>query len=449
MTAAAILMALLAAGGPKAAQAGAVEAGVAGTTDVVKGEPEGTAPAPFSEALAAELSGDERLTRFQLRLTRGVPAEVFALAGPYRVIIDLPDVGFRIPDGTGIEGRGLVRAFRYGQFAERKGRVVLDMSGPVRIENAAMTREGNDGAVVLVLDIVPTGPEEFARAAAKDAASTEIRKDASAAAVPETASTGAVSGGGAPQEPSGSPDVAGAASTGRPVVMIDPGHGGVDPGAVGQGNILEKDLTLAVARRLKARLAASGRYDVKMTRSSDVFVSLDQRVKLSRDSGAGLFISLHADSIEQEELAHTVSGATVYTLSERASDAQSQAKADKENAADLIAGLNVTDGEESDDVMNILLDLMKRETANFSADFSRTLVGQMKRAVSMSRLPRRSAAFKVLKQSHAPSVLIELGYVSNVEEAQQLASPAWQDRVSRAIATAVESYFSKRASLGP
>jgi N-acetylmuramoyl-L-alanine amidase len=233
------------------------------------------------------------------------------------------------------------------------------------------------------------------------------------------------------------------------VIVIDPGHGGVDPGASGINNISEKKLVLAVAQRLQAVLAKSGAFDVRLTRTGDVFVSLDQRLKFSAEQGADLFVSLHADSIAETNLAEGIRGATVYTLSERASDEQARKMAEKENASDLIAGLQGVDRDGKDQVKSILIDLMKRETSNFSADFSNALVSRLKRSITMARDPQRSAAFKVLKQTHAPSVLVELGYMSNSKDEQEMATPAWQEKVSGSIAAAITAYFAKRTAGHP
>ena len=228
--------------------------------------------------------------------------------------------------------------------------------------------------------------------------------------------------------------------------MIDPGHGGIDGGAVSASNILEKDVVLAVAKELGRQLGTTGRYDVRMTRASDVFISLDQRVNLSLEQGVDLFISLHADSLAEDRGARSIRGATIYTLSERASDEHARRMAEKENASDLVAGLKAPDVEDDDQVTGILIDLMKRETANFSADFSNTLVSKMKRKVALSRVPQRAAAFKVLKQTHAPSVLIELGYLSHPEDEKLLNSPDWHKQVASSIAAAVDAYFAKRTA---
>ncbi len=386
------------------------------------------AAASVASATRAELSGDQTRTTFSLELTAGVTAEIFTLANPYRVIVDLPDVTFRLPDSTGHNGSGLVKTFRYGLFAERKARVVLDTNGPVRIERAAMTAAPKGTGVTFSFDMVTTAPESFGMGTGADKVAEEAAKDA---------------------PPS---DAAGAAKLkrpGKPVIMIDPGHGGIDGGAVSAtSKVLEKDVVLAVAKELGRQLAATGRYDVRMTRASDVFISLDQRLSLSMKHGVDLFISLHADTLPEHNVAQTIRGATVYTLSERASDEQARRMAEKENASDLVAGLSSAESGD-DEVAGILIDLMKRETANFSSDFSNALIRKLKQSAALSPVPQRAAAFKVLKQTHAPSVLIELGYLSHPEDEKLLNTPAWQKKMAGSITAAVDSYFSKRTAGSP
>ncbi|WP_334146932.1 N-acetylmuramoyl-L-alanine amidase [Hyphomicrobium sp.] len=385
--------------------------------------------AETASATRAEVSGDHLRTTFRLDLSAGVTAEIYTLANPYRVIVDLPDVAFHLPDGTGQETHGLVRTFRYGLFAERKARVVLDTTGPVRIERAAMTAKPDGKGIVFAFDMVTTDPASFGTG-------TGAGKAAEATAAP-------------PPPPAEPPKADALRPDGKAVIMIDPGHGGIDGGAVSASGLLEKEVVLAAAAELERQLAATGRYDVHMTRTSDVFVSLDQRLKLSAAQGVDLFVSLHADSLSEQHGAQVVRGATIYTLSERASDEQARRMAEKENASDLIAGINVVDGEGDEEVKSILFDLMTRETANFSADFSNVLVRKLKSATSLAREPQRAAAFKVLKQSHAPSVLIELGYLSNPEDEKLLKSPEWRKKIAASITAAVDAYFAKRTAASP
>lgn len=386
-----------------------------------------TAPAARAEgmpavaATAATLLTNGATTTFQLDLTKGVRVEVFTLANPYRVIVDLPDVTFKLPDGTGQKGAGLVRTFRYGLFEAGKARIVLDTPGPVVINKAEMTA-ASGAAVRLSVVMAPTD-------AAKFGAGTGAQK------APQPDTKPGLYEDAAPSKPK---------NRAKPVIIIDPGHGGIDPGAVAASNLLEKNVVLAVARLVKAKLKASGNYEVKMTRETDVFISLDNRLKLSRQHSADLFISIHADSLDASSVNETVRGASVYTLSDRASDEQARKMAEKENASDLLAGLEKVEAEGKDDVKGILIDLMKRETADFSTDFSNELVSKLRRQVSMQREAQKSAAFKVLRQTQSPSVLIELGYLSNTEDEKLLSSGDWQGKVAKSISDAVDVYFAKR-----
>jgi N-acetylmuramoyl-L-alanine amidase len=387
-------------------------------------------PAQGVEATAVRLVENGKTTTFELTISKDLTAEVYTLANPYRVILDLPDLSFRLDPAAGQKGRGVVSAFRYGLFAKHKARVVIDTTGPVRIASAGMTRIKGSRALKLAIVLAPMDAAAFGAGTGAMLESTSLADFSKNSAPPEKADRkhkGHV----------------------KPVIVVDPGHGGIDPGALGGNNVPEKSIVLAVALQLREALLNTHRYEVKMTRKDDVFVSLDDRLKYSADKDADLFISLHADSIEQKKLSASVKGATIYTLSSKASDEQARIMAEKENASDLIAGVNSVDEGSGEEVKNILIDLLKRETANFSADFSHVLTKKLGQSITMARIPQKSAAFKVLKQTHAPSVLIELGYMSNASEEHEMMTVAWQAKVAQAIASAVEVYFKKRIVAKP
>jgi N-acetylmuramoyl-L-alanine amidase len=223
------------------------------------------------------------------------------------------------------------------------------------------------------------------------------------------------------------------------VIVIDPGHGGIDPGAAAHSGVIEKDLVLSFAQQLKKKLEAQGRYRVLMTRDEDVFVSLGDRVRSARSAKADLFISIHADSISGGQ---DVRGLTVYTGSERASDAESARLADRENKADAAAGID--SGDSPDDVLDILQDLTLRETRSFSHGFATRLVGELDTIARLNKNPRREAGFRVLRAHDVPSVLVELGYLSSKQDLDLLMSEQWRGKMVSAMAVAVDRFFATR-----
>ena len=377
------------------------------------------------------LEGDANRTTVRVQVSRPVVASMFMLDEPYRAIIDVADLDFRLPPGSGTRGKGLVKSYRYGQFAAGRSRMVIDLTGPATIEGATFAAAGPRQPGTLSFDLLRVAPEKFqAMRGSVDPA------EAAAAASPELR-------GGRHEEASPAPTKA-PASKRRPVVMLDPGHGGVDPGAVAETGLTEKTVTLAVALHLRNILSQSRRYDVQMTRQTDTFVSLDQRVSQSRRQGADLFVSIHADALAEKELAQAVRGATVYILSERASDDRAGRLAEKENAADVVAGLAAVPASAEDQVRSILFDLVQRETANYSVTVRGLLLSTMRGRVPLAKDPQRSAAFKVLKQPDVPAVLIELGYMSNSQDMARLANSEGQRQLAATIASAVDAFFSKR-----
>jgi N-acetylmuramoyl-L-alanine amidase len=394
----------------------------------------GTGKAERPRVTALQMEGDARRTTVQVRISRPVVANMFMLDEPYRAIIDVAELDFRLPPGSGTRGTGLVKSYRYGQFVAGRSRMVIDLTGPATIEGAIFTAAGAGQPGTLKFDLVAVAPAAFQAMRGTGTAADDVSAGPDLRGVKRE---------GASETPNDKP--AGAAAGKRlPVVVLDPGHGGVDPGAVGFSGLTEKSVTLAVALQLHNILLQSRRYDVRLTRQTDTFVSLDERVRLSRQHGADLFVSIHADSLAEKEAAQTVKGATIYTLSERASDERASRLADKENAADVVAGLAAVPASAEDQVRSILLDLVQRETANYSVAFRDLLVSSMKGRVPLAKEPKRSAAFKVLRQPDVPAVLIELGYMSNAQDIARLSKPEGQRQLAVTIASAVEGFFKQR-----
>lgn len=381
--------------------------------------PESVAAEPAVEATAARIAGDKTRTRFVLDMSESVEIAAFGLPDPYRIIIDLPNVTFALPETANGKGRGLISGWRYGQFAKGKARIVIDTDGPARIDKTFVLPSVGGQPARLVLDLVKSTREAFLRDVA----------DARAAAAKTVNQT--ASGKGDRQPIRTNKRV-------RPLIVLDPGHGGIDSGAVGKAGTLEKAVVLDFSSVLKRELEKTGRFEVHLTRSDDTFIPLGRRVKAARSLSADLFISIHADSLRQR----SVRGATVYTLSEKASDRLAAQLAIKENQSDILAGLEYE--HKSDDVSDILIDLTRRETKNFSIFFANTLVAELESAVKLINNAHRSADFHVLKAADVPSVLLELGYLSNEHDEQLLKSDEWRTRTAAAIAAATDRFFEPR-----
>lgn len=394
-------------------------------TSSVGNEPAAVAAvaAGFPVASDVRVAGDDKQTRFILDLDQKFPLRAFALADPYRVVIDLPQVDFRLPAGAGSAGRGLIKAFRYGLVMPGGSRIVLDLAGPARIEKAYVLDAANGQPPRMVIELETVDRATFVQALI--ASSNPDPRPA-----PGIAVTAAV----APQAASA------AAVDSRPVVVLDPGHGGIDNGTQAATGVAEKTIVLDFALALRDRIEKGGKYRAVLTRSDDTFIPLADRVKFARSHSAALFVSIHADALPRGE--GDAQGATIYTLSDRASDAEAEKLADTENKADAIGGVNLT--EEPTDVADILIDLAQRETRTFSNRFARQLIGEMKATVRMHKNPLKSAGFRVLKAPDVPSVLIELGYVSNKSDLQLLVSEAWRSRTVGSVAQAIDRFFAKR-----
>jgi N-acetylmuramoyl-L-alanine amidase len=376
--------------------------------------PQTRAPNDFPIASEVRVAGDDNQTRMVVDFSQKVEIRAFTLANPYRVVIDLPQVTFQLPPKAG-EGRGLIKAYRFGLVMQGGSRMVIDLARPARVDKAFVIDAANDQPARLVLDLASTDRESFLRTIALENRAPEVRK---AEAHPES-------------KPGGDP---------RPLVVIDPGHGGIDNGTRAATGEVEKTIVLEFSLLLRDKIEKTGKYRVVMTRTDDTFIALGDRVALARARQASLFISIHADALRRVE--GDAQGATVYTLSERASDARAAQLAEAENQADAIAGIDLS--SEPKDVAGILIDLARRETKTFSQQFAQGVVNELKTATRLHLHPLKSAAFVVLKAPDVPSVLVELGYVTNKADLKSLISTEWRDRTADSIVQAVQTFFTTR-----
>jgi N-acetylmuramoyl-L-alanine amidase len=375
-------------------------------------------PGPNDVPVASEvrLGGDDTQTRMVFDLSQKIDVRAFTLANPYRVVMDMPQVTFRLPPKTGEAGRGLIKAFRFGLVMQGGSRIVMDVNKPVRIDKAFVIEPAAGQPARLVVDLAATDRDSFMKTLAAEGRPVQ-----------------AVTASGVERENAHKGDP-------RPIIVLDPGHGGIDNGAVAGSGAMEKDIVLEFSTTLRDQLERSGKYRVVMTRTDDTFIPLVDRVRMARIRQAALFVSIHADAIGKGE--GEAQGATIYTLSETASDAEAGRLAETENRADVIAGIDMS--HEPGDVADILIDLAQRETKAFSLHFAKTLVADMKKVARMHKNPLKSGGFKVLKAPDVPAVLIELGYVSSKDDLKQLTSEAWRTKTAGAISSAIDNFFSTR-----
>lgn len=360
-------------------------------------------------------------TRLVLDLSEKADFRAFVLSDPYRMVIDLPSFEWKAGDVTGPQNAG-VSATRHGNLKPGISRIVFDLNRAVSIQKAFTLPAGGGKPDRLVIDFSNVSTSLFEQVKNKTHGTLDPNKGQSTTNAAYT--------------PAPKPPPPGSAKAQKPLVIIDPGHGGIDPGAIGANGAHEKTVALALAKALKSRLESSGDYRVKMTRESDIFIKLSDRVKFARKHQGDLFVSIHADSLRNPK----VRGASVYTLSEKASDAQTARLAARENKADLIAGIDLN--VEDKDVANILMDLAMRETSNQSKFFANTLVDSFKaQSVKILQRPHRSAGFAVLKAPDIPSVLVEAGFMSNRKEADMLNTPAHRKKISTALKSGIDRYF--------
>ncbi|WP_310619738.1 N-acetylmuramoyl-L-alanine amidase [Flexibacterium corallicola] len=358
-------------------------------------------------------------TRFTMETNGDVNYRVSFLANPYRIIVDLPELRFQVDPDRSTKGEGLIDSWRYGQISKGKSRIVLDLNHPAIVEKLSFLPEQEGRSARLVMELLDTSHDLFVDQSPLSGirVPVPVAADRSAQEVPKEQT-----------------------AANRPVIVIDPGHGGIDAGATGIKGTLEKDVVLEFARHLKAKLEEQGLFTVHLTREEDLFIPLRGRRQIGHELKADLFISVHADSVRSG--AEITRGASVYTLSERASDAMAAALADRENRSDVLAGIDLS--EEPAEVSDILVELSRRETKNFSIHFARLAVEELKSATQVINNPLRAAGFQVLRSPDVPSVLVEVGFLSNQEDEKQLGSKEWRERASDALVQAVLRYFRGR-----
>ncbi|MES2781786.1 MAG: N-acetylmuramoyl-L-alanine amidase [Pseudomonadota bacterium] len=355
-------------------------------------------------------------------------ADVFALVGPNRIAVDISGA----TAGQSAFAGGPVHKIRQGQLNEDTARIVLDLAEPAIVTGGTFSADGRS----LRLSLRAAGPTEFSGTVARGrseiippvAFRAEPPKRRYEVTAPIRTNVG-----------KGLPNISGPSDESLPLVVIDAGHGGHDPGAISpHGGQREKDVTLAIAKSVRDEMLKSGRVRVALTRDTDKFIVLQDRYQLARKMNADLFISIHADSAENPE----ANGGTVYTLSEVASDREAQRLAARENKANIINGVNL--GGADANVSSILIDLTQRETMNVSADFAKLLLREAMPNMRIRGNSHRFASFIVLKAPDTPSVLFETGYLSNAADVSFLSSSNGQRKVARTLANAIQVHFARR-----
>nr|WP_246780507.1 N-acetylmuramoyl-L-alanine amidase [Rhizobium sp. AQ_MP] len=368
------------------------------------------APVDRLVAYSARIAGDDARTRIVLDFDRPPTIETRYIANPDRIIVDLPATAFAFAEDD-LKAMGLFSDIRYGSMDATSARLVLTAARPARLAIAKVMPNEADGGYRLVLDAELVPEQDFAALVSRQAWSE-------------------------PQQASAGTSPVAAATTEEFVIAIDAGHGGIDAGATGVATKTpEKDITLAFSKALYEKLKGQTGIRAVMTRDADKFLSLSERVLIARQKGADLLISLHADTLRQAD----IRGATVYTISDKASDHMAAQLAERENFSDTIGGVELPK-ETEPEVGDILLDLTRRETQAFSIAMAEAVVGSFEGQISLINNPHRHAGFRVLQAPDVPSILLELGFLSNKEDEKLLLDPAWRGRVADLLVEAIKRY---------
>jgi N-acetylmuramoyl-L-alanine amidase len=384
----------------------------------------GTKPkGPLPIVMSARIGEHDDRTRLVIELSDPVNLRAFALANPDRVVIDMPEVSWRLGAPPRPSGFGAIKSYRYGQFRAGNSRMVIDLNQPVSVSDSLVIPPSAGFGYRVVIDLFPTTRPKFDANAGWPADLRKRETDAERLAAMIAAQQ-------APTAP--------ARAAGKKIIVLDPGHGGIDSGTVGVNGLMEKDLALAEGLILARVLRGRG-YTVFMTRENDTFVPLRQRVAIARTHKADLFIALHADAHPDP----STTGLSIYTLSDGRSDREGAALAKRENQSDVIAGVDLSGG--NNPVAPILIDLVQRDTVNKSTRFATQAIARLSQVTDiLARRPHRSASLAVLTAPDVPSVLMELGYLSNASDARQMNTLKWRNEVAEAIADAIDGQFSAK-----
>lgn len=371
----------------------------------------------LAEVTGIHVVGSDNTVRLVLDVTRTVEPSSFLLGVPHRIVIDLADTALALKDNRGNGAPGFLKSMRYGTTSAGTLRFIIETDGPTVLERSFAVPAAEGSGVRVVFDIGKSDERAFRLAIASQAEEERLRTEEA-------------------NRPAEKADLA--VPPRRKRIVIDPGHGGKDGGAMTRDGREEKELVLDFSLDLASVLRRSGKYDVILTRSDDRFIPLGERVRIAREAQADLFISIHADSLPEDR---RVRGTAVYTISETASDAMAARLAHQQNQADAIAGIELKNAPDA--VVDILFDLTRREQSNLSILFARHFYESLRTKIQFFKEPLQRGAFTVLRVPDIPSALIELGFLSNDTDAELLASEEWREKATLDMASTIAAYFEK------
>lgn len=375
------------------------------------------------DVIAARLTTTPDRARLILDLSMPGKFAIVSLEDPARIAVDVNAAALKFTKTEPQAGAGLVTDYSVKMTGEGRARALLTLAEPAQVQQAYVLDAFGDQPARLVVDLIPDSRVNFDLRVAHDRA---VSPNGAGKAPPNEVVT--------PPGISASAPVV-APATAKPLIVLDPGHGGVDGGAVSSGGVKEKDVVLAFALKLQQVLVDTGRFDVALTRTDDSYLTLEQRVQLARNNKADLFISLHADIFQQPQ----VRGTSIYTRDENATDILDKVLADNENKSDIVAGFAAPKAPPS--VVNVLIELMRRQMRKEAFIAASDIVHALEPSVPLRKFPVRQADFFVLQAPDVPSMLIELGFLSNADDTANLTNADWRDRTAEAVARGIGTYF--------